>query len=103
METRAYNAPWKDCIEIYMRTRDKDGPKKFAQLKLSDMPPPGIAPPETTRLNASEAQVLMDDLWACGVRPTEGAGSAGAMAATQAHLRDLQCLLFKIEPEPRNP
>jgi len=44
-------------------------------------------------LDHDEAQVLMDDLWRCGIRPTEGAGSAGALAATQAHLKDLQQLM----------
>lgn len=37
-----------------------------------------------------EAQVLMDDLWKAGLRPIEGAGAAGAMAAVQEHLKDLQ-------------
>ncbi len=46
-------------------------------------------------LNDSEAQSLMDQLWQCGIRPTEGTGSAGAMAATQAHLADLRRLIFK--------
>ena len=36
----------------------------------------------------------MDTLWECGVRPTEGNGSAGAMKATQDHLKDIQKLLF---------
>lgn len=33
-------------------------------------------PPET-------AQQLMDELWRSGLRPTEGSGSAGALAATE--------------------
>lgn len=41
-----------------------------------------------------QAQVLMDELWNCGVRPTEGAGSAGAMAAKEAHLQDMRTLVF---------
>jgi hypothetical protein len=52
-----------------------------------------------------DAQSLMDELWQCGLRPTEGAGIAGALAATQAHLQsvhqmsqshisDLQKLVF---------
>lgn len=36
------------------------------------------------------AQELMDQLWACGLRPTAGIGQAGAMEAVQAHLKDLQ-------------
>lgn len=39
-------------------------------------------------------QVLMDDLWKCGVRPTEGAGSAGHAAATAKHLAALEVELL---------
>lgn len=39
-----------------------------------------------------DAQQLMDGLWNCGIRPTEGAGSAGAMAAAQAHLADMRTI-----------
>lgn len=46
-------------------------------------------------LRFEHAQELMDDLWACGLRPTEGAGSAGALAATQRHLEDMRTLVFK--------
>jgi len=41
-----------------------------------------------------EAQKLMDDLWDCGLRPSEGTGSAGAMAATQEHLQDMKTIAF---------
>lgn len=37
-----------------------------------------------------EAQQLMDELWKCGLRPTEGTGSAGSLAATERHLKDMQ-------------
>ena len=47
------------------------------------------------RIGPNEAQQLMDDLWTCGLRPTEAAGSAGAMAATQEHLKDLRRMLFE--------
>ena len=40
-------------------------------------------------------QELMDSLWECGVRPTEGTGSAGSLKATERHLADMQKLVFK--------
>ena len=39
--------------------------------------------------------MLMDDLWQCGLRPSEGTGSAGALAATQKHLDDMRKLVFQ--------
>ena len=50
---------------------------------------------EAINLNGSMAQELMDDLWQCGVRPSEGTGSAGSLKATQDHLKDMQRLVFK--------
>ena len=38
----------------------------------------------------------MDDLWAAGLRPTEGQGSAGALAARQQHLTDMRTLAFHV-------
>ena len=49
----------------------------------------------TFSLPDDKAQMLMDRLWDCGLRPSEGTGSAGAMAAIECHLKDLQRLVFK--------
>lgn len=54
----------------------------------------GATPPVAMRLEHLEAQALMDRLWKAGLRPTEGSGSAGALAATQDHLKDMQTLVF---------
>jgi len=42
------------------------------------------------------AQELIDNLWDCGLRPSEGSGSAGAMLATQRHLQDMRSLVEKF-------
>lgn len=46
------------------------------------------------RLKMGEGQCLMDELWRAGLRPTEGGGSAGAMAAVQEHLKDMKAVAF---------
>ena len=43
-------------------------------------------------LSPEAAQALMDGLWQCGIRPTEGAGTAGSMAAVQEHLKDMRTI-----------
>ncbi len=43
-------------------------------------------------LTTTEAQLLMDELWKCGLRPSEGTGSAGSLAATERHLKDMQLI-----------
>jgi hypothetical protein len=45
-------------------------------------------------LNDENAQQLMDALWNIGVRPTEGNGSAGSLAATIRHLEDMRSIVF---------
>lgn len=47
-----------------------------------------VAP--TLSLTNEQAQQLMDQLWICGLRPTEGTGSAGSLAATERHLEDMR-------------
>lgn len=55
---------------------------------------PGAAVEPFINLKKTEAQVLIDSLWDCGLRPSEGSGSAGAMAATVRHLEDMRTLVF---------
>jgi hypothetical protein len=57
----------------------------------------------TFTLQRDAAQELMDELWRCGMRPSEGSGSAGAMAATERHLADMRVIAFdrlKITEKP---
>lgn len=54
----------------------------------------GESTPDTGTMKIEEAQVLMDDLWACGTRPTEGSGSAGSLKAAESHLEDLRKVAF---------
>lgn len=49
-------------------------------------------------LEIKAAQQLMDELWQCGLRPSEGSGSAGQLAAVQSHLKDMQKLVFYDKP-----
>lgn len=53
------------------------------------------APGDGVMINGEAAQQLIDDLWQCGLRPSEGAGSAGSLAATQRHLSDMRKLVEK--------
>jgi hypothetical protein len=63
----------------------------FASVTEGDMAP------STMSLSTLEAQALMDRLWTAGLRPSEGSGSAGALAATERHLKDMQKLVFPPE------
>lgn len=46
------------------------------------------------RMPVASAQNLMDELWNAGLRPSEGTGSAGSLAATERHLADMKTIAF---------
>lgn len=65
------------------------------------LPEGDISPPDPSRLHLTEAQRLVEDLWQCGIRSTAAQGSVGQLDAVQAHLKDLQRLVFTKDGEPR--
>lgn len=75
-----------------------DGKKTFSAKKLEIIEHnPSVIVDPFVSIDPSAAQLLMDDLWQAGLRPSEGTGSAGSLAATQEHLRDIRRLLFHKE------
>lgn len=90
LEVRAMSAPWNRGVEFLIKQGNATAEpivmkerEEFAYCESS------------FSLKADEAQTLMDDLWNAGLRPTEGTGSAGALAATQRHLDDMRKLVFE--------
>lgn len=63
-------------------------------LTMEKIDPGSFAEPFAV-LGRTEAQQLMDDLWRCGLRPSEGTGSAGSLRATERHLEDMRTLVFE--------
>jgi hypothetical protein len=63
-------------IEFVEVTREQEG---------GDFPPAFTLPMDA-------AQQLIDELWKAGLRPTEGAGSAGQLASTERHLSDMRMI-----------
>lgn len=90
IKVRAAREFMSDSLSIYV----KDGRYHCVDVVMQEKAPAEYVPPAMT-ISANAAQTLMDDLWAAGIRPTEGAGSAGALAATQKHLEDMRTLVFK--------
>jgi len=92
---RAMTAPWRQAVELLIMDRS-DGTSRVGRcIVVAEEMQPGVDYEPSLRISETAAQQLMDDLWACGLRPTEGTGSAGAMAATQKHVDDLRKIVFK--------
>lgn len=94
LKFRANREVWADTIELRAGIEHKNQKWQIAEpLLFKEYPDHYIVEP-FLRLSMEDAQALMDELWNCGLRPTEGSGSAGAMAATQKHLEDMRILVF---------
>lgn len=93
---RARQQPWSNAVELLVMTEDQRFIGKPVELEEHSNEAMIIDP--TARITKQQAQVLIDDLWAAGLRPTEGAGSAGQLAATERHLEDMRKLVFKPQP-----
>ena len=94
MEIRAICGPWHDGVEFLIR--DFSGSKRAVvkNITLENVEPGEFQAP-TLMLTKTAAQVLMDDLWSSGLRPTEGSGSAGSLRATEKHLDDMRRIVEK--------
>ena len=51
----------------------------------------------TMTLDNKTAQLFMDALWECGIRPNNGEGMGAQVAAIKYHLEDMRSLVFKKE------
>ena len=95
ISVRVDRRPWSNLFDLYILTM-RDGAVVANAVNISLA---GIVQGEQVSpvlsLTQADAQFLMDQLWSCGVRPAEGQGSAGAMAAVQEHLKDMRRLVFE--------
>jgi len=102
VKIRAYNAPPEMggrnvYLFAWQRRDDKlfSFKKPFSHIEglLEEIPENQHSEPFAS-LMPYQAQELIDNLWNCGYRPSEGAGSAGSLKATQEHLGDLKTILY---------
>lgn len=80
-------------IEIRMLREHGSASRAATHVEFKDVGNDELVSPFLV-LRTHEAQMLMDELWHCGLRPSEGAGSAGSLAATERHLNDMRKLAF---------
>ena len=86
LRIRAQSAPWSAGVEFVVFKYDPNKPKELGLSKngFIELKDKHVTPPEVIMcIKNKEAQTLMDDLWNCGLRPTEGTGSAGSLMAKE--------------------
>lgn len=91
LEVRAEKVAYADSVDLLVLQRGVDGVTSVgAPLVMRPVQPDDFVGEPTLRLGIGAAQLLMDELWRCGLRPSEGTGSAGSLAATERHLKDMR-------------
>lgn len=96
IKIKAMLAPWSDKINLLIVDINFGHIFIAEPLTMREVSPSALIEQSTLSLDREAAQELMDNLWQCGLRPTEGSGSAGALAATQKHLDDMQKISFEL-------
>lgn len=87
----------RNAIEVFVCHTYEDGTKYSGQpLAMKKIEKNEHISQPTMSLRMTAAQQLMDELWHCGIRPSEGTGSAGSLAATERHLKDMQAVAMGL-------
>lgn len=94
-QVRAFVVDYEQEIQIHFRQIKDDGKQYVIKIVETKEKEHGLPGNPFTELDPKDAQVLMDDLWSCGLRPTEDKGSAGTLSATEKHLDDMRKIAFK--------
>ena len=96
LEVRAKRESWSDGVELLVLVRDDRGTSIAKPVILERIEEGTYVSEPTMRLSNQAAQMLIDELWFCGLRPSEGTGSAGSLAATERHLKDMQAVAMGL-------
>ncbi len=103
IEIVAFDRPWNDDIAVLVRGDDRSGgilrTIAAAGMEFVEIPVGGQMP-TATAISRQAAQRLIDSLWTCGLRPTQGRQSEGVTLAQARHLDDMRSIAFaklKIE------
>jgi hypothetical protein len=94
MEALVQLKPWSKEIEVALVENRGDNFLCARWIEMEQRKQGEIITPAFT-LDPQASQRLMDDLWRCGYRPSEGEGSAGQLASVKYHLEDMRKLVFK--------
>lgn len=92
IDIQAQQANFSRYVEIAFfdkKTSSVAAPLVFSPISEAEIIKPAIT------IHPNAAQNLMDDLWRMGIRPSNGTGNAGQLAATQEHLNDMRQIAFK--------
>lgn len=89
------------ALHLAYEIRDSDQISVAQPLTFVEVDRSTLRSDPCARFDHRSAQRLMDELWQCGLRPSEGSGSAGSLAATERHLADMRALAYHALKVPK--
>lgn len=93
---RAQRREYSEEVDFLIYTRAADGGRNvIGLLESTHIPKDMLASSPTFSLKVNQAQELLNNLWAQGLRPSDPVDSTGALAATKKHLADMRSLVAK--------
>lgn len=101
MRITADRHPWSLHVELRAGVQGSDGKFQILQPVAYAEIPEGQQADPFLKLSPADAQQLLDELWRCGIRPSQEQGSTGQSAAMQKHLDDMRTIAFhtlKVKP-----
>lgn len=97
LEIRAEKAWFRNRVEFMVIQRLANGQSAVGRsITMQTIEEDEALGEPTFSLRYDEAQAMIDELWRVGLRPTEGTGSAGSLAATERHLKDMQAIAMGL-------
>jgi hypothetical protein len=91
IQVRVQSTPWYTGFELLIGGVNSKGQMQTSSVTVTTHDADSFVVVEPTmRLTQHQAQELMDSMWQSGLRPSDGAGSAGQLAATEKHLDDMR-------------
>lgn len=101
MEFRANRDFAWDGIALWLIVSQSDGKRRVVESLQSAVKEhqEGDYIEPSMRLNANEAQSLMEALWGAGLRPAEARYPADHVNALRDHLADMRRLVFDVSPK----
>jgi hypothetical protein len=100
MHFRIQSSPWNGDIECALFHKTGQDIAVVEPLSFRNIERGYRISEPTFRMSYDEAQMLMDELYRAGLRPTEARSSAGQLQAMENHLNDMRRLVFEQFTKP---
>ena len=92
LEVRLIESFSRSGLGLYL-LKNEDGKRYNANEVRFEVCEEGNIIAPVSSIDKSAAQVLMDDLWNVGIRPTITGVTTGQLKATEKHLQDMRCIV----------